>query len=228
MFDTARRQVNTRFFHKALCWKWYFFYSNFFLFFFNIIIIFWEQFALLELCGWQTIVGEKRNLTNSSCVCLGLIMGAVDDIQRRTGALISGMSHCLFFFFSFMSRRVYSPLLGSWLVELNGYLSCEWWRPEPIWEWMPLLQRQNKRDPGVLRGIGSCSVPPYPVKPGSSPRVTLIPHPRPIHTSAESSLLWRFGSNSSAPQMVEVRELQIKSCLQTGLDMQYGNITWTL
>ncbi len=36
---------------------------------------------------------NKKNLTNSSCVCLGLIMGPVDDIQHRTGALISEMSH---------------------------------------------------------------------------------------------------------------------------------------
>lgn len=73
------------------------FYSNFF--FFNIIIIFREQFALLEFYEWQRRLGEeKKNLTNSSCVCLGLIMVPVDDIQHSTGALISGMSHSFFFF----------------------------------------------------------------------------------------------------------------------------------
>ena len=62
---------------------------------------------------------KGKNLTNSWCVCSGLIKGSVDDIQHRTGALISGLSH------SFIYLFISLTLLGSGLVELDGYLSCQ-------------------------------------------------------------------------------------------------------
>lgn len=44
----------------------------------------------------EKIGGEKKKLTNSLCVCLGLIMGPVEDTQHITGALISEMSHSFY------------------------------------------------------------------------------------------------------------------------------------
>lgn len=71
------------------------------------------------------------------------------------------------------SHWAYSALLGSWLVGLNGYLSCEWWRLQPIWsEWTSFYVR--KRGIRVFRrelAVSRCCVSH---KPGSSPRVTLI------------------------------------------------------
>lgn len=149
-----------------------FFFSNP-TFFLNIIIIFREQFPLLELYEWQQRLGLKikskqtGKLIACMCVCLGLIMGAVDRSHHRTGALIGEAALVLW------SHWAYSALLGSWLVGLNGYLSCEWWRRQPIWsEWTSFYVR--KRGIRAFRReltVSRCCVSH---KPGSSPRVTLI------------------------------------------------------
>lgn len=78
------------------------FFSPIQLFFLNIIIIFREQFPLLELYEWQQRLGLKiktkqtGKLIACMCVCLGLIMGAVDRSHHRTGALIGEASRSFY------------------------------------------------------------------------------------------------------------------------------------
>lgn len=56
--------------------------------------------------------GKKKPRTNSWCVCLGLIMGSVDDIQHKAGALISGMSHSFFLYVAACVFTATGPMIG--------------------------------------------------------------------------------------------------------------------
>lgn len=184
MFDTAQRRLNTLSFHKALRGRGYF-YLNFF-FFFNTSLSFSENtlFCWSSMNGggdWQR-GGKKKPRTNSWCVCLGLIMGSVDDIQHKAGALISGMSH------SFFS------------LCYSACIHCYW-----AHDWLSLMAICHAND-GVPNRFGA-NAPPFNVrtrgtqafcwelavalccvshKPGSSPRVTLIPHPSRPSTHQQS------------------------------------------
>lgn len=175
MFDTAQRRLNTLSFHKALRGRGYF-YLNFCFFLihhyhFQRTLCFVEVLWMAEEIGRE---GEKKPpRTNSWCVCLGLIMGSVDDIQHKAGALISGMSH------SFFS------------LCYGACIHCYW-----AHDWLSLMAICHAND-GVPNRFGA-NAPPFNVrtrgtqafcwelavalccvshKPGSSPRVTLIPHP---------------------------------------------------
>ena len=68
--------------------EWYFLFQHFF----PIIIAFREQFALLLTHMAEKIVEFSQTYR----VCLGLIMGRIDNIQHRTGTLISEMSHSFY------------------------------------------------------------------------------------------------------------------------------------